>query len=313
MIMPQPPLLLLTAPPYAWMGAALSDSPLIDAGQVETRTFPDGERYQRVVEEVSGRDVVVLGGTISDEETLRLFDLACAVVKYGARTLTMVIPFFGYATMERAVRKGEVVTAKARARLLSAIPAAAMGNRIVLMDLHAAGIPHYFEAHIRAFHLYAKPVILQAARRLGGEDFVLACTDAGRAKWVESLANDLGVGAAFVFKRRLGDAQTEISGISAEVTGRRVVIYDDMIRSGSSLLGAARAYLQAGASEVSAIATHGIFPGDALARLRDSGALTRIVCTDTHPNARALADDFLEVASVAGILREHLEDLHLRV
>ncbi len=302
--------LLFITPPYQHFSAALAASDHFEPGQVETRQFPDGERYQRIESEVFDRDVIVLGGTIDDGETLRIFDLACALVKYGARRLTLAVPYFGYSTMERAVRVGDVVTAKARARLLSAIPAASMGNRVVMLDLHAAGIPYYFEGHIQAHHLYAKGVIVEEARRLGGEDFVLACTDAGRAKWVESLANDLGVSAAFVFKRRLGDTQTEISGISADVAGRRVVIYDDMIRSGSSLRGAAEAYRRAGAVAVSAVATHGVFPGDALEQLRRSGALDVVVCTDSHPRVVALADgEFLRVATVAPLLAERLEAL----
>ena len=301
--------LLFSTPSYGYLKQALLLEGAFEEGAVETRTFPDGERYQRILNDVRGRDVILLGGTVSDGETLRIFDLACALVKYGARSLTLTIPFYGYATMERAMKSGEVVTAKTRARLISAIPKAPTGNRLVLMDLHTAGIPYYFEGDIHAWHLYAKPVILDAARALGAEEsgFVLACTDAGRAKWVESLANDLGVEAAFVFKRRLGDTQTEISGISADVDGKRVVIYDDMIRSGSSLMGAARAYLDAGADQVSAITTHGLFPGQALQKIKDSGLIKRIICTDTHPRAHDLADGvFLEAMSVARVLYQHL-------
>lgn len=316
MIIPQPPLLLFPTPHYKTLGDRLcADSDLIEAGEVETRHFPDGERYQRLRVDVSGRDVVVLGGTISDEETLRIFDLSCALVKYGARTLTLIVPYFGYSTMERAIKSGEIVTAKTRARLLSAIPAAAMGNRLALLDLHSSGITHYFEDHIRTTHLYAKTATMAAIREHGGQDFVLACTDAGRAKWVESLANDMGVTAAYVFKRRISGSETAVSGISAEVKGRRVVIYDDMIRSGSSLLGAAEAYLAAGATEISAVTTHGLFPGQALIKLRDSGLLSKVSATDSHPRVVELAkdSDFLHVAPISGILLDYLETLHTRL
>lgn len=272
-----------------------------DRFRVERHRFPDGERYLRLEEEVDGRDVVAVGGTISDADTLELFDLANDAVDCGARSLTLVVPYFGYSTMERAVKPGEAVTAKARARLLSSIPVARFGNRVLLMDLHTEGIPYYFEGAIRAVHVYAKSVIAAQARVLGGSDFVLACTDAGRAKWVESLANDLGVPASFVFKRRLSGERTEVSAVSAQVQGRRVVIYDDMIRTGGSLAGAARAYLDAGASAVCALATHGLFPADALARLHASGVFERIACTDTHPRAEELRDAGapLEVETVA--------------
>ncbi len=315
MMIPQPPLLIFSTPRYQALGNALCASSLVEEGHIETRLFPDGERYQRIAHDPTGRDVVLLGGTVTDEETLRIFDLACALVKYGARTLTLIIPYFGYSTMERAVKDGEVVTAKTRARLFSAIPAAPLGNRAILVDLHAPGIPYYFEDHIRTRHLYAKPVIIEAIRQAAdGQEFVLACTDAGRAKWVESLANDMGVTAAYVFKRRISGSQTEVSGISAEVQGRPVVIYDDMIRSGSTLLGAAAAYRDAGATAVSAVTTHGLFPGNALDKLQASGLLTHVASTDTHPRVGELMDHaFLRVFSIAGLLKQCLEELHKEI
>lgn len=298
--------LIFATPPYEGMQRQLCALTGWEAGQVEARSFPDGERYQRIVQDVDNREVILLGGTTSDTETLRLYDLACGLVKYGAWSLTLIIPFFGYSTMERAVRHGEVVTAKTRARLLSSLPSASEGNRVVLVDLHVSGMQHYFEGNVRTVHLYAKPVIMEAARRLGGQDFVLACTDAGRAKWVESLANDMDVTPAFVFKRRLSGEDTEVTAISANVQGRRVVIYDDMIRTGSSLMGAARAYLDAGATEVAALATHGVFPGGAFARLRDSGLFSSITCTDTHPRAHELAAQGLQVTPIAPVIADML-------
>jgi ribose-phosphate pyrophosphokinase len=293
---------------YAYLRDDLARIGQFEAGVVEAATFPDGERYQRLATPVAGRDVVLVGGTISDEDALELFDLASSIVTYGARSLALVIPYFGYSTMERAVKEGEIVTAKTRARLFSAIPPAPSGNRVFLVDLHAEGIPHYFEGGIRPVHVYAKPIIVELAQRLGGDDIVLACTDAGRAKWVESLANEMRVPASFVFKRRLDGAHTEVTAMSAVVSGKSVVIYDDMIRTGSSLVAAARAYKQAGATRLTAIATHGVFPGDALEQIVGSGLFSAIACTDTHPRARELAGPNLQVASIAGVLAHALEE-----
>lgn len=278
----------------------------LEQGEVEARTFPDGERYQRICNSVSGRDVFLVGGTTSDSTTLELFDLASAIVKYGAGRLTLVIPYFGYSTMERAVHPGEVVTAKTRARLFSSIPPAARGNRVFLLDLHTEGITHYFEGELTPWHVSGKPLIAAAVEQLGGDDFVVACTDAGRAKWVESLANELGVHAAFVFKRRYDDGHTEVSALSAQVQDKAVVIYDDMIRTGGSLIQAARAYAGAGATRLAAVTTHGVFPGDALQRIRDSGLFTKVVCTNSHPRTLELEQDFLHVESVAALLLEEL-------
>jgi ribose-phosphate pyrophosphokinase len=293
---------------YAYLRDDLARAGSLKTGVVEVATFPDGERYQRVVTPVSGRDVVLVGGTVSDADTLELFDLASSIVKDGAHSLALVIPYFGYSTMERAVKVGEVVTAKTRARLFSAVPLADAGNRVFLVDLHAEGIPHYFEGGIRPVHVYAKPVIVDLARRLGGDDIVLACTDAGRAKWVESLANEMGVPASFVFKRRLDGSHTEVTAMSAVVSGKSVVIYDDMIRTGGSLIAAARAYKNAGATRLTAIATHGVFPGDALERLTETGLFSAVACTDTHPRARELAGASLQVVSIAGVLARALEE-----
>lgn len=202
--------------------------------------------------------------------------------------------------------------AKVRAHLLSSIPRACQGNQIVLLDLHSEGLPFYFDGHVRPVHLYAKPLIMAEARRLGGEDFVFACTDAGRAKWVESLANDMRVEAAFVYKRRIDGRKTQVAGISANVQGKRVVIYDDMIRTGGSLIQAAKAYRDGGATGISAIATHGVLPGDALERLRECGIFDHLVCTDSHPRAIELSlgrmeeDEFFRVVSVAGLLGEYI-------
>jgi ribose-phosphate pyrophosphokinase len=299
--------LLFSTEEYTYLRDALLGDGRVP-GTIERTDFPDGERMLRIVEAVDGRDVVLIGGTTSDAATMELYDLASGLVTYGARRLTLVVPYFGYSTMERATGAGEIVTAKIRARLLSSIPPASYGNRMMLLDLHSEGIPHYFEGEITAFHVYAKEIVKEAARDFGGDDFVMACTDAGRAKWVESLANDLGVTAAFVFKRRLSGSETEVLAASARVEGRAVVIYDDMIRTGGSLVQAGRAYREAGATQMIAIATHGLLPGGALARLRDSQLFDHVVVTDSHPRARALADgdDFLRVASVAPVFRRHL-------
>ena len=298
--------LVFSTESYAYLGSAIAAAGGWEQGSVTRRRFPDGEHYLRLETDPADRDVILIGGTPDDASTLELYDLACGLVAEGAYRLRMVIPFYGYSTMERSVRSGEIVTAKTRARLLSSIPMASRGTQVFLLDLHVASIAHYFEGGTRTIHVYGKSIVTAAARRLGGDDFVLACTDAGRAKWVESLANDLGVAAAFVYKRRVDGSETHVTGVSAQVAGKRVIIYDDMIRTGGSLLGAAEAYKQAGAASIDAIATHGLFPGTSLAKLRASGLLGRIVVTDSHPRAVALADDYLEVDSTASLLTEHL-------
>lgn len=300
--------LLFSTRSYVYLLNQISKRVSFSKGEVIVKTFPDGERYQRISTPVDDREVILVGGTVSDEDTLELFDLACAMVKHGAKGLTLIVPYFGYSTMERAVHPGEVVTAKARARLLSAIPQAPNGNRVVLMDLHSEGLSHYFEGGIVPRHLYAKAVVLEACKDMGGKNFVLASTDTGRAKWVESLANDMGVDAAFVSKRRIDGNKTEITAMNASVKGAHVIIYDDMIRTGGSLINAAQAYLNAGAVRISAIATHGVLPGNSLDRIVDSGLFESLVVTDTHPRTQEIEAPILRKVTVAGLFATYIKE-----
>jgi ribose-phosphate pyrophosphokinase len=274
-----------------------------ERGEIEVSHFTDGERYQRILSNVEGREVLLIGGTVNDSATLELYDLASSLVSYGADSLTLVIPYFGYSTMERAVKPGEIVTAKTRARLLSAIPKSNRGNKVMLFDLHSEGIQYYFEQDLYPVHVYCKDIVIEAATRYGGDNFVMASTDAGRAKWVESLANDMGVNAAFILKRRLKGDQTEVSAINADVAGKTVIIYDDMIRSGGSIVNAALTYKNAGAGDIYVITTHGLFVNDGIGKLKNCGAIKKLICTDTHVNCKDLeGDDFVEVRTVAGLI-----------
>ncbi|HWZ04974.1 MAG TPA: ribose-phosphate diphosphokinase, partial [Mucilaginibacter sp.] len=219
-------------------------------------------------------------------------------------SLTLVVPYFGYSTMERAVLPGEIVTAKTRARLLSAIPRCNRGNKILLFDLHSEGIQYYFEQDLYPVHVYCKDLVIEAAREYGGDNFVMASTDAGRAKWVESLANDLCVNAAFILKRRLKDDHTEVSAVNADVSGKTVIIYDDMIRSGGSIINAAQTYKNEGAGDIYVITTHGLFINDGIEKLKSSGLIKKLICTDSHVNTQTIQDDFVDVRSLAGLICE---------
>jgi ribose-phosphate pyrophosphokinase len=302
--------LVLSVPSYEDLARRLAAETAVELGTVERRHFPDGEIYQRIATDVRERHVVLVAGTASDADLVLAYDLATAAVRYGASQLTWVCPYFGYQTMERATRPGEVVAAKTRARLISAIPVAPAGNRILLLDLHSEGIPHYFGDGISAFHLYAKASAMEAVREFAGNDLILGAPDAGRAKWVQSLANDLGVEAAFVYKRRLSGEKTEVTGVDARVGGRTVVIYDDMIRTGGTLMDAARAYRSKGATRVFAVSTHLVLPGDSWQKIRASGLLDGVAGTDSHPRARALEGEGLVVRSVAPLFARWLEHRH---
>jgi ribose-phosphate pyrophosphokinase len=277
-------------------------------GKLDITLFPDGEIYHRILTEVQGKDVAIIGGTVNDSATLELFDIAEGCVQYGANSITIVIPYFGYSTMERMVHPGEIVKARNRALLFSAIPSANQKTTILLFDLHSEGIPYYFDSTVRTTHVYCKPIIIEAARQLAGNDFVLAATDAGRAKWVESLADEMQVQAAFVYKNRSSGSQTTITGINADVDGKKVVIYDDMIRTGGSLMQAAEQYHRKGASLIFVMTTHGLFTNNALDKIAAQGLIAQVVCTNSHSNTNSNNHTILQVKSIAGLIAKELNN-----
>lgn len=292
---------------YSYLLEELHKSHTVSLGEIQTMVFPDGEFYMQILTDVEEKDVVLIAGTINDNDTLELYDIANGLIQLGAKSLKIIIPYFGYATMERAVKAGEVVKAKNRALLLSSIPHGSTSNSIYLVDLHSEGIPYYFEKEVRCHHLYGKSIIAEICTNWCGHDFVLASTDAGRAKWVESLAMDMEVRSAFVYKQRRSGDETSISGINADVQNQQVIIYDDMIRTGGSLMQAAKAYHEAGAQSIYAVTTHGLFTNQALERIKAQGLIKQVACINTHPACLQYADDFLLVKSLIPILIEALK------
>lgn len=291
---PFPPLYVHALTGYAGVVAVMKD--LLDNESIDNESlvkrsnrFLDGEVYHRLAD-VHGADVLLVGGAHDDATTVELFDLLCGAQAAGARRITAVLPYFGYSTMERAVKPGEVVKAKTRAVMLSAAPRPPMGTRFLLFDLHSEGIPYYFEGGADVRHVYGRDIVIDAFRQMGGE--VLAAPDMGRAKWVESLATDARVPAATLMKRRKSATEVEFVGYAgADVAGKHVVIYDDMLRSGSTLAMAAGEYLRLGASKVSAFCTHAPLAGYASADVaRQLTQLDQVWVTDSHPRAAMLGE-----------------------
>jgi ribose-phosphate pyrophosphokinase len=282
---------------YAGLGSDIAWAGGFASGAVEARTWPDGELYQIVKTPVSGRDVALVAGTGGESDTLEAFDLACALVGLGARRLTVFIPFFGYSTMEKSRRPGAVLAAKSRALLWSALPRAAQGNQILILEPHSPGLPLYFGPENRVAGIDSASLMMEMLEDFPAAGHVLCSPDIGRIKWVDALASATGREAAYVLKRRLEGGGVKALGVTGDLKGRTVILCDDMIRSGDTLLRAAEACLEAGAREVSAVAIHGAFAPVALRTLRDSGLLKSLRCTDSHPEARRHASDWPAVTS----------------
>ncbi len=231
-------------------------------GELETKTFQDGEVYHRFISPIQNEDVVLLGSMENDAQALELFDLACAASKLGAKTLSFVVPYFGYATMERAIKEGEVVKAKTRARLFSSVPLAHQGNNIFLLDLHVESLVHYFEGSIHSVHLSAVDLLVDEVKnelkKQNIKDFIIASADTGRAKTVQKLGQTLGCDCAFIVKKRDGD-RVSAQAVGVDCKDKVVIIYDDMIRSGNTIVEAIKVYRNHGAKAVWVVCTHGVF------------------------------------------------------
>lgn len=278
------------------------NSDFIDVG-IETQTFPDGEHYWKIenAEAIRGKPAVYICGTTNDEAIFELYNLASTLVREQCSALHIIIPYFGYSTMERAVKDGEVVTAKNVACLLSSIPLSPRGIFVYMLDLHSSGMQYYFEKSVHPIHLTAWEVIKQMMADCGS-DVVLASADMGRAKWIEQMGNQLGLETAYIMKKRISGEMTEVLALNADVNGRNVVIFDDMIRSGSSVMNAAKAYKNAGAKNIYVATVHGVFVNDAVEKMKSCGFIKRILCTNSHCNTLNYSDDFVTVYDISSVI-----------
>lgn len=287
--------------------------------EIERKTFGGGEKYYRLeINERSGlmgRDVVFVASTHTDDDLLELYRVGCALAGYGAKRVIYVIPFLGYSTMERAVKSGEVVTAKTIARQFSVIPRGDMRNVFLMLDLHTSGFVHYFEGDCLRFELYAEEILVETMRQFGWCDnpqkTIFASTDLGRPAWVKSFAKKFGTSMAMVNKDREGEI-TRVAEVIGDVRRKNVIIYDDMLRSGGSLINAANAYLKHGALSVNAVISHlAINDGEAFHKIVMSFP-GQILTTNSHPMTTPQnlgSGDMFIVVDVSGIFAEAIKKI----
>ena len=278
--------------------------------KIEAQIFPDGEHYWRIEnpQKIKGKPAVYICGTVGDEAVFEAYNVACSLVNEGCSSLHLVVPYFGYSTMERAVKEGEVVTAKNIARLFSSIPLSAQGTYVYMIDLHAPSMQHYFEQDVHPVHLTTESVIKKIITDIRAEcdDVVLASADIGRAKQIEKMSQSMCLDDAYIIKERISGSETVVKALKAEVKDKNVIIYDDMIRSGGSVINAAKAYKKAGAKNIYVVCVHGVFAGDALEKIKKCGLIKNIYCTNTHSRVHSLKGSFVKVYDISEIILKGL-------
>lgn len=259
---------------------------IIQTVPVERKQFGDGERYYRLDirdrSELVGKDVIVVGTTDTDDDFLEIVRIGNTLADLGTDKRIFVIPFFGYSTMEKAHKPGEVPTAKIQARLLSSMPNAGGGNYFLFLDLHSGGMIHYFEGEAVRFELSAQPLLVKAIEVLDLKNLVLASADLGRPILIQRLASHFNANLAFISKTRDFN-KTSVQAVIGNVKGKNVIIYDDMTRSGGTLIQAAKTYRGHGAKAVYAVLSHLAFNNDTVINELIKSNLKTVIGTNSHP------------------------------
>jgi ribose-phosphate pyrophosphokinase len=277
-------------------------------GKVTLGNFPDGEISVKIEEDVRGRDVFLVQPTCPpvNDNLMELLVLIDCFKRSSAERITAVLPYYGYARQDRKDVGRVPITAKLVADLITEAGA----DRVLALDLHAAQIQGFF--NIPVDHLHASPVICDYIRRLDipPRDLAILSPDEGSIKKALTYQKKLGGAIAIVDKRRSSATDTKQANlIGASLEGKVTVIFDDMITTGGSVVGAANVAKLHGAREIYACATHGVLCEPAISRLRDS-PLKQVVITDTIPLPPNKQLPQIKVLTVAGLLADAIKRIH---
>jgi ribose-phosphate pyrophosphokinase len=274
-------------------------------GQVDLTKFSDGEAYIQILENVRGKDIFVVQPTCHpvNDNIMELLIMIDAFKRSSASRITAVMPYYGYARQDRKDKPRVAISSKLVADLLTAAGA----DRILTMDLHAGQIQGFF--NIPVDHLFAAPVLIDYLQKLKLRDLTVVSPDAGGVERARAFAKRLNAHLAVVDKRRTGPNEAEVMHIIGDVSGRNVIIVDDMIDTAGTLVNTAMSLRRRKAKRLFACATHGVLSGPAIDRLRDA-PLEEIVLANTIPidNAKILPN--MKLLSVAGLLAKAIRSIH---
>lgn len=283
----------------------------VEVGKADIRRFSDREIFAEIGESVRGQDVYVVQSTCApvNDNLMELLVMVDALKRASVRSITAVMPYYGYARQDRKVAPRTPITAKLVADLLVAAGVA----RVVSMDLHSGQIQGFF--NIPFDNLFARPVLLNYIRENlcdsgSGENLVIVSPDAGGVERARGYAKKVDAKVAMIDKRRTGPNVAKAMHVVGEVEGMRALILDDMVDTAGTLTEAAESLIKHGATEVFACATHPVLSGPAIDRL-NSSQIKKLVCTDTIPLSESAARcGKIDVLSVAGLLGEAIRRIH---
>jgi ribose-phosphate pyrophosphokinase len=243
-------------------------------GIVELKRFSDGEIWCKYGENIRGLEVFIIQSTNPPAENwIELLIMIDAAKRASAKTITAVIPYFGYARQDRKDQPRVAISAKLMANLLTVAGA----GRIITMDLHAAQIQGFFD--IPFDHLYGSSVFRGNIEKYK-KNLVVVSPDVGGIKMARAYAKMLDCGLVVIDKRRPKQNFAEVMNIIGDVEGKDILIVDDLIDTAGTFVGAIDALKEKGALNIYGAITHSVLSGKAIERLRNS-QLTKLYLTDS--------------------------------
>lgn len=277
----------------------------IELGKCTVSTFSDGETQINIEESVRGCDVYIVQSTSQpvNENLMELLILIDAVRRAAASTITIVMPYYGYARQDRKARAREPITSKLVANLLETAGA----DRVVTLDLHAPQIQGFFDVPID--HLVGVPLLSDYFEKKGLEDVVVVSPDHGGVVRARRLADRLKTPIGIIDKRRPKPNVAEVMNIVGEVEGKTVIIIDDIIDTAGTMCLAIDALIEKGATEVYAACTHPVLSGPAIERLEKS-PLKELVVTNTIQLPEEKRIGKITQLSVAPLLGDAIKRIH---
>lgn len=287
------------------LASKIADYLKIPLGSLKICRFSDGECYVKFDESVRGVDAFVIQPTCPPVDTnlMELLILIDALKRASARSITAVIPYYGYACQEKKDAPREPITAKLVADILTTAGA----RRVVTMDLHAGAIQGFFD--IPVDHLTAIPTFSNYFRNKGLDNMVFVSPDEGRAKHVRQVSSRVGAPLAVGYKFHPDHHVSSVTHLAGDVRDKTPIIVEDMIRTGGSLIECVDALLSHGCRpEIYVAATHGVFTNDCFRKL-SRPEIREVVVTDTIPIKDGAPENFT-VLSVAPMFAEAIRRVH---
>lgn len=274
-------------------------------GNADFRNFSDGEIRIDLKESVRGADCFLIQSTCYpvNDNLMEILVMVDALKRASAKSINVVIPYYGYARQDRKARARDPITAKLVANLLETAGA----NRVIVMDLHATQIQGFFD--IPVDHLLGVPILAKYFLSKELKDVVVVSPDHGGVTRARKLAERLSAPIAIIDKRRPEPNVAEVMNIVGNIEGKVCVLIDDIIDTAGTISIAANALVENGAKEVYACCTHPVLSGPAMERISNS-KIKELVVTNTIPIPEEKMIDKVKVLSVAPLIGEAIIRVH---